>query len=483
MHVKIVYFLIFTIFQIQSDLAYSQSLFVELDDIKLQKRTCDAGYTPISLTTAMMYQDQLSSNMGEWQLTNIENGLIIMGPGYQGNIKPGNQLAYTGWCIDINKKNLYQGDLSLPFTLKAPNQQKLEWLLVNSKEFYIPLAELANMLGYAWSGGVDGIQSGEDMVSSVNARGVYHIKSDTIGADMLCSGYRCDERLIIDITNFKYSLLPHTITQESSVDESKEVLGKRTTIITNESNIEQQYRMTFTYKKQNSWRFKSSMNFEQAISVKSSFDLPFIGDSEVEASFSAGQSWGEEKSGVSSELVSDTIVVNIPAKHRQEVSMSMYKTRKTYPYNSQARVSYSFGLYGFLSWSGNADKLHPIDRPHKYYQWEVGRDAVEENKLDEQFENRNLPFQAHSWDWSWVVNQFGLPYVESVIDAIQRPIVIDVGGSLTVQSIYGADVHYGETIEIKEKKQVKRSLSPTPEWQIINFDDAFSDIQIDVQRL
>ena len=69
-----------------------------------------------------MYQEQLSSKIGEWQLTNIENGLIIMGPGHRGNIKPANQLAYIIWCVDNNKKSVYQGELSQPFTLNAPNQ-------------------------------------------------------------------------------------------------------------------------------------------------------------------------------------------------------------------------------------------------------------------------------------------------------------------------------------------------------------------------
>ncbi|MYM57959.1 aerolysin family beta-barrel pore-forming toxin [Vibrio sp. OCN044] len=466
-----------------SALANTPSRYIELEDIKLQRKPCQSGYEPISLSTAMMYQQRLAAKMGEWQLTNIEDGLIIMGPGHKGNIKIANRLAYTSWCIESDKKNTYQADVSLPLTLKAPNRQKLEWLMVNSKEFYEPLAELANLLGYAWSGGVDGRQSGEDMVTSVYDRGVYQIKSDAIGFGMPCNGYRCDDRLVIDITNLSYQLLPSTVAQRDSTDEAQEILGVRRATVTNESDINQQYRVTFSYKKQTSWKFKSSINFEQAVSVKSDFTLPFIGESEVEVSFSAGQSWGEENSGAASELVTDTIVVNVPPKRRQEVLMTIYKTSKVYPYKGQARVSYDLGLYGFLSYSGNADIEHPINRPHKYYQWEIGRKTSGGNNLGDQFENRNLPLQDHTWDWPWVVNSFGLPYAQAVIDAIERPIVTEVGGDLSLQSVYGADVYYGETEDLESSNRVRRSLDNASEWKVINTFDALPYVNVEVERL
>lgn len=464
-------------------LANTPSRYIEIEDIKLQRRPCLSGYEPISLSTAMMYQQRLVDKMREWQLTNIENGLIIMGPGHKGNIKIANQLAYESWCIESNKKNVYQADVSLPLKLKAPNKQKLEWLMVNSKEFYEPLAQFANLLGYAWSGGVDGRQSGDDMVTSLYDRGVYHIKSDAIGFGMPCYGYRCDDRLIIDITNFSYQLLPNTVAQIDSTGEEQEILGVRRATVTNESEVNQQYRVTFSYKKQTSWKFKSSISFEQAVSVKSNFILPFIGESEVEVSFSAGQSWGEENSGAASELVTDTIVVNVPPKRRQEVLMTIYKTSKVYPYKGQARVGYDLGLYGFLSYTGNADIDHPTHRPYKYYQWEIGRKTPGGNNLGDQFENRNLPLQEYTWDWPWVVNSFGLPYTQAVIDAIQRPIMTEIGGALSLQSIYGADVYYGETVDLESSNRVRRSLDNLSEWKVINTFDELPYIKVEVERL
>ncbi|NOH70298.1 aerolysin family beta-barrel pore-forming toxin [Vibrio pectenicida] len=477
------YLVVFFIFPAKDLLANIPSVYVELDDIKLQKKPCRSGYEPISLSTAMMYQQRLAAKMGEWQLTNIANGLIIMGPGHKGNIKIANQLAYESWCIESHKKRTYQADVSLPLMLKAPNRQKLEWLMVNSREFYEPLADLANLLGYSWSGGVDGRQSGEDMVTSIYDSGVYHIKSDAVGGGLPCSGYRCDDRLIIDISDLKYQLLPSTVTQKTSTDEVQEILGVRRAMVNNDSDVNQQYRVTLTYKKQTSWKFKSSINFEQAVSVKSNFTLPFIGESEVEVSFSAGQSWGEESSGATSELVTDTIVVNVPPKRRQEVLMTMYKTSKVYPYKGQARVSYDLGLYGFLSWSGNADIEHPTYRPYKYYQWEIGRKSSNGNNLDDQFDNRNIPLQEHTWDWPWVVNLFGLPYTQAVIDAIQRPIVTEVGGDLSLQSVYGAEVYFGETIELEDINRFRRSLSDLSDWKTINTSDALPYVKVEIERL
>ena len=111
-----------TFFTHHNALANTPSRYIELEDIKLQRKPCQSGYEPISLSTAMMYQQRLAAKMGEWQLTNIENGLIIMGPGHKGNIKIANRLAYTSWCIESDKKNTYQADVSLLPDTKSTEQ-------------------------------------------------------------------------------------------------------------------------------------------------------------------------------------------------------------------------------------------------------------------------------------------------------------------------------------------------------------------------
>ncbi len=434
----------------------SSSAAVDILDVKLQGQYCESGFKPISREEIMPIRSEIVSRMGEWQITNLSNGDVIMGSGYNGTIKQ-DQLASTTWCTYLTPP-----DNSIPsymaMQLEENDEAYTEWYLVNDRQFYQPLALLAHYLGFSWAGGTGSQFVGDDMMISTDGEGKYHINADDTGA---CEGYRCQDRLKMTVSDFEYHIDPETFKAGEITQSDRELIGRRAELVTNESDLEQQYRVTFKYEKTTNWSKTDTYGFSQKVTTKNKFKWPLVGETELSIEVGANQSWASTDGEGETKGISNTIVVNVAPNTKQEVFMEVFRSSISYPYSFNANLSYRASLTGFMRWSGNALSHHPEDRPTHTSEWVIGRTADKKQDLRYQYDHRNIPATNNEWDWPWLLNEHGANNIRSVLGQLLRPIETQISGDFFAESSFGSNVRYGKTIPLasRSKRSVEYSLS------------------------
>lgn len=430
--------------------SFNTSAAVDILDVTLQGQRCETGFRPITRNDVALIKFDLLGQMGNWQITNLADGYVLMGPGYQGTIKQDN-LAATTWCTYITPP-----DRSIPnyasLTLPENDEAYTEWHLINKKEFYKPLALLAHYLGFGWTGGTDSQYVGDDMLTSTDGLGHYDIDANNSGS---CDGYRCKERLKMDITGFEYHIDPETFNAGDITQSDKELIGRRSEVVTNESDLEQQYRVTFKYEKATNWSKTDTYGLSQKVSTKNKFKWPLVGETELSIEIGGSQSWASTNGDSETKGISNTIVVNVAPNTKQEVFMEVFRSSISYPYSFNAELSYEVAMSGFLRWSGNALSSHPDNRPNYTARWVIGRNGGNDKSLKYQYEHRNIPATSNEWDWPWLLREYGAENVRGLLGEVLRPIQTKITGEFFANASFGSDVRFGKTIPLGGR--VKRS--------------------------
>jgi len=424
---------------------------VDILDVRLQGQSCNSEFRPVTRDEAELIKSGLVSQMGQWQITNLANGYVIMGSGHNGNIKQ-DRLANNTWCTYINPPD-HSIPNYMPLTLPENDEAYTEWYLVNNREFYKPLSLLAHYLGFAWTAGTNSQYVGDDMVISTDGEGTYKIDANDSGN---CSGYRCNERLKMTVTDFEYQIDPQTFKAGEITQSNRDVIGRRSELVTNESDLEQQYRVTFKYEKSTNWSKTDTYGLSQKVTTKNKFKWPLVGETELSIEVGANQSWASTGGEADTKGISNTIVVNVAPNTKQEVFMEVFRSSISYPYSFGAELSYKVTMNSFMRWSGNALSHHPEDRPNYTAEWVVGRNGGTDKNLRYQYDHRNIPATNNEWDWPWMIREYSESSVRSVLGEILRPIETKVTGEFYADASFGSNVRYGETIPLSNRS--KRSV-------------------------
>ncbi|MFD2178028.1 aerolysin family beta-barrel pore-forming toxin [Veronia pacifica] len=425
--------------------AYSSHADASLDilNIKQHGQYCDDGFRPLTSDEVMPLKGELLKRMGHWQIINLADGYVVMGAGHFGRIKQ-DVLALNTWCTDV-----IQPDHSLPeyspIILPGNSEAYTEWHLINDKKFYKPLALFAHYLGFAWAGGSASKFVGDDMVTSTDGNGSYHINANNGGP---CEGYRCNERLKINISEIEYHIDPNTFSAGEIIQSDKEKIGQRTEVVINESDVKQQYRVTFSYDKTTNWSKTDTYGLSQRVSTKNTFEWPLVGKTELSIEVGANQSWASTTGDSQSKGISNTIVIDVPPHSKQEVSMEIFRSSISYPYQFNAALSYEVAFTGFMKWSGNALSDHPQDRPTYTSRWVIGRHGGKDKNIAYQYQHRNISSTDSEWDWPWLLRENDINDVKSVLGEILTPIHTHISGHFFAEASYGSNVRYGKTIPL-----------------------------------
>lgn len=431
---------------------------IDILDVKLQGQYCNNGFKPITVEEAGLIKSDLVSRMGQWQITNLSDGYVIMGSGYNGKIKQ-DRLAGSTWCTYLTPPDHSIPNYA-PLKLDENDEAYTEWYLVNKSEFYKPLSLLAHYLGFGWSGGTGGQYVGDDMLISTDGEGTYRVNANDSGS---CDGYRCKDRLKMTVSDFEYHIDPETFKAGQITQSDRELIGRRSEVVTNESDLEQQYRVTFKYEKTTNWSKTDTYGLSQKVTTKNKFQWPLVGETELSIEVGANQSWASTDGEGETKGISNTIVVNVAPNTKQEVFMEVFRSSISYPYSFGAELSYKVAMNGFMRWSGNALSYHPEDRPTYTAEWVIGRAGGKAKDLRYQYEHRNIPATSNEWDWPWMIREYGENNVRSVLGQLLRPIETDITGQFFAESSFGSNVRYGETIPLSTRSKRSTNYSMTDE--------------------
>lgn len=386
----------------------------------------------------MSIKGNLVSRMGQWQITGLANRWVIMGPGYNGEIKQGT--AGETWCYPNSPISGEIPSLSA-WNIPAGDEVDVQWRMVHDKDYFIkPVSYLAHYLGYAWVGGNHSPYVGEDMDVTRLSDG-WLIKGNNDGG---CSGYRCGEKSSIKVSNFSYTLEPDSFSHGQVTESGKQLIKTITANATNYTDLPQQVVVTLKYDKATNWSKTDTYSLSEKVGIKKTFQIPQVSSTEYSVEISSTQSWAEQKGGATTETVSVEARPTVPPHSSVPVRVALYKSNISYPYEFKAEVNYDLTMKGFLRWGGNAWYTHPTNRPTWEHTFAVGPFRDKASSIRYQWDKRYIPGEVKWWDWNWTIGEYGLSTMQSNLGRVLRPTRSAVTGDFYAESQFAGDIEIGQ---------------------------------------
>ncbi len=386
----------------------------------------------------MTIKGALTSRMGQWQIAGLADRWVIMGPGYNGEIKQGSSVET--WCYPNSPVSGEIPTLT-GWTIPAGDEVDVQWQLVNDKYLFIkPVSYLADILGYAWVGGNHGTYVGEDMDVTRVGDG-WLIQGNNDGS---CSGYRCGEKTSIKVSNFSYTLEPDSFSHGQITQSSKELVKTITAKATNYTDLPQQVVVTLKYDKASNWSKTDTYGISEKVSTKNKFKWPLVGETELSIEIAANQSFASQKGGATTETAAVEARPTVPPHSSVPVRIALYKSSISYPYEFKAAINYDLTMNGFLRWGGNAWHTHPNDRPTLEHTFAIGPFRDKASSIRYQWGKRYIPGEANWWDWNWTVGQEGLESMQKRLGAVLRPFSSAVVGDFHAESQFAGEIETGQ---------------------------------------
>lgn len=402
---------------------------------------CSTDNRLITQSEAQIYRNDIVNKMGKWQITGLADGWVIMGSGYAGEIKRGT--ASNSWCYPKDPIN----EIPVLSALKvAPgSQSQIEWDLVNQKDQLIkPLSYLAHYMGFAWVGGNRSNYVGEDMEVIKSGSG-WQIKGYNGGS---CSGYRCDEKSTINVSNFEYVMdtESYKITGDV-VSADKELIRTITVPAFNDTSVDQMSVVTIEYDASTNWSKTNDYSISESVTLSNTWKSPSVtggSDTSLSVTISANQAWGTSNGGSESERVVVQARTNIPANTSLNAKVDLFKSSISYPYEFDADITYDVSIDGFMRWSGNGLLSHPDNRPNENANFVIGRWAGQEKSIPYQWEHRYIPGENKKWDWPWMIEQTSLSTMQYWLSNVLRPKKTTLSGHFYAQSQFAGNIYFGD---------------------------------------
>lgn len=441
------------LYSIGSTVANASAIYPE--QLKIDSGQCASDYRALTKTEAERYNDVIVNKMGQWQITALADNWVIMGGGYSGEIKRGT--AGNTWCYPNSPKV----DIPTRSALYVPAgtaYQVEDELMAEKNNFIKPLSYLAHYMGFAWVGGNGSNYVGEDMDINLGADHTYEIKGSNDGS---CSGYRCDEKSTITVSNFQYVMDVDSFTAvENRVVTDKELIDTVTGTGTNRLSIPQVMTVFLEYTNGTSWLQSNDTSVSGSVTLENTWKSPSVtggADTSVSVTVTAGHTWGESTSETNTDKVRVGYQTVVPAYTQVDASIEVYKASISYPYEFDADIYYDLAINGFMRWGGNALLSHPENRPNETANFAIGHWAGEEKSIEHQWEHRNIPGVNTKWDWPWMIQQNGLSTIEYRLSQVLRPLKTTINGTFYAEKQYASEVEWGNERSMLQSQNIEQS--------------------------
>lgn len=418
----------------------------------LGQEVCGDKYRPVTREEAQSVKSNIVGMMGQWQISSLANGWVIMGPGYNGEIKPGS--ASNTWCYPTNPAT---GEIPTLSALDIPDGDEVDvqWRLVHdSANFIKPTSYLAHYLGYAWVGGNHSQYVGEDMDVTRDGDG-WVIRGNNDGG---CDGYRCGDKTSIKVSNFAYNLDPDSFKHGDVTQSDRQLVKTVVGWAINDSDTPQSgYDVTLRYDTATNWSKTNTYGLSEKVTTKNKFKWPLVGETELSIEIAANQSWASQNGGSTTTSLSQSVRPTVPAHSKIPVKIELYKADISYPYEFRADVSYDLTLSGFLRWGGNAWYTHPDNRPNWNHTFVIGPYKDKASSIRYQWDKRYIPGEVKWWDWNWTIQQNGLPTMQNNLARVLRPVRAGITGDFSAESQFAGNIEIGAPVPVAAASHSSRA--------------------------
>ncbi|WP_333913371.1 aerolysin family beta-barrel pore-forming toxin [Vibrio coralliirubri] len=398
---------------------------------------CRSDYRPLSNTEAQEHKNALLSRMNVWDIAGLKNDWVIMGSGYHGLIKQG-QPSDNTWCYPNTP------DAGLPYyeaqAIETNNNLDVQRALVSDNTNFIrPLSYLAHNLGYAWVGGDSARYVGQDMAIKPLNNG-WEIKGNNDGS---CAGDRCNEKTIITVDNFAYTLDNTSFLHGSITETDQELIETVSAYAINDSDQPKQIVVDLHFEQSTQWSKTQRFDLGDSVVMDETFHWPQIGKTEVRVALEEGQRFSDTNSGARFEPTELQAIITVPAHSVLPFQVEFLRSTITYPYRIKTNMSYDVNFTGFLRYSGNALSSHPTNRPTVSHTFTMGTTSEDQANIRYQWDHRYIPGEMKWWDWSWAINTNGLSSMQYAAGASVRPFYTYVSGQFSAESQYSGMIDIG----------------------------------------
>ncbi|AUH51101.1 hypothetical protein CXB49_09895 [Chromobacterium sp. ATCC 53434] len=310
------------------------------------------------------------------------------------------------------------------------NESTIRKIITNEK-FFKHWTELADMLGYGWVGGNtnQNEEVGSEMeyrridtrlddlsISDSRRRYMFNSKYDPNGP----GGYWADKRFRMAFLNIQWETTPDDLVLMASRRHDKQPIKTIKVLLENHGDIDDSTVANLNYESAVAWSKVDNITVNGPVTVARPWNasLP-LGDSEgssVAVKINADADWitaSDHKETVSQ---SAEYQVQLPARSKREITLTLYEQRADTPYTSMIYITYDAELYNFLRYGGNALNGHPTDRP--FYLGKFG--GYDGLNATRDLLSQYLRPANSKWDWPWLISQHNRNMVENQIGMITK---------------------------------------------------------------
>lgn len=404
---------------------------------KLGDDNCRSDYRPLNKFEAQEHKTALISRMNVWEITGLQDDWVIMGSGYHGLIKKGQESNNT-WCYPNSP------DAGLPYydeqAIQGSHNLEVQSTLVNDNGNFIrPLSYLAHNLGFAWVGGNNARYVGQDM-SIKQLNDGWEIKGNSNGS---CSGERCHEKTTITVDNFSYTLNTQGFSYGTIKETDQELINTLSAYAINQTEQPKQIIVDLRFLQSTQWNKTNRFDLADVVLMEEDFNWPQAGKTDVRVVLEKGQHFANTNSGQRSETSDLQAILTVPARSVLPFRVEFLRSTISYPYRIKANMSYDVNFTGFLRYSGNALVSHPTNRPTVSHTFTMGTNSEEQANIRYQWDHRYIPGEMKWWDWSWAINEYGLSSMQYAAGASLRPFYTHVSGQFNAESQYSGLIDIG----------------------------------------
>ncbi|NRA71908.1 MAG: aerolysin family beta-barrel pore-forming toxin [Gammaproteobacteria bacterium] len=404
---------------------------------------CSTKFRPINRLEAQVYKKQILAKMGKWQITSLANGWVLMGSGYYGEIKR-DKPASNAWCYPTQPNDEIPELATL--YVEAGTKDQIEWNLLNNQQAFItPISNLVHQMGFSWVGGNRGKYVGEAMDITRISDSKWQMIGNNDGS---CSGYRCDEKTAITLSNFEYVMDTNSFKITDDIESTKKDLIQTVVVpVINNTSLEQKYAIDLSYDKQINWSKSDTYGISESVTLTNTWKSPSVTggiDTGLSVTIGANQSWSSTNGGVESKKITLHATPRVPAYSSLNAKIDLYRSSISYPYEFDATISYDIAMKGFMRWSGNGLLTHPSDRPTFEANLVIGRWQGKDTNIQYQWEHRYIPGVNKLWDWPWMIKNTGLNNMKYWLAHVLRPKKTTLSGHFYAESQFAGSVYYGD---------------------------------------
>ncbi|AUH50988.1 hypothetical protein CXB49_09280 [Chromobacterium sp. ATCC 53434] len=318
------------------------------------------------------------------------------------------------------------------FTEPAVDNESTIQKIVTHDSFLKPWANLANIMGYAWSSGNTNqntevgnefeyrrINTKLDDLSTPDTKYRYMLigKYDPNGPE----GYWADKRLRMAFSNIQWKTAPGEIQLKTPELYNKRPIKTVNVLLENHGDTEDAGVANLKYESMTSWSKADKIAVTGKVTLTNTWNasLPLLAgtNASVAVEIESGADWTTTNGTTTTISQSAEYQAQLPAKTKRLITLTLYEEKANIPYTSTMYMSYEAELYNFLRYSGNALNTHPTDRPFHLTQF-GGRDGL--NATQDLLSQYRTPASSE-WDWLWMKNRYTLDYVRYVIGTISSP--------------------------------------------------------------